>query len=130
MGTSRELVHSVEHRLFLDGRVAKLEDDVVRHNGMTHWSGIRLEFTTPPEDRAELEAAVRGLFEKELPAMTFEERERFSRELEEGGGDFLDAALDEFREELWKSNGLSHDGSDEEGLWASLDPESVRFCFV
>lgn len=130
LGTSQELVHSVEHRIFLDSKIAALEDETVRHNGMTFWSGIRLEFTIPPARFAELEIALAELFKKPLPKMSFEERERFARELEEGGGDTFDRALDRFRSAFSEANGLKHSGKDEDAIWASLDFSAVRLLAV
>ena len=130
LGTSQELVHSVEHRIFLDPKIAALEDETVRHNGMTFWSGIRLEFTIPPARFGELESALAELFTKPLPKMSFEERERFARELEEGGGDSFDRALDRFRSAFSEANGFEHSGKDEDAIWASLDFESARLLAV
>lgn len=130
LGTSQELVHSVEHRIFLDSKIAALEDETVRHNGMTFWSGIRLEFTIPPARFGELESALAELFTKPLPKMSFEERERFARELEEGGGDSFDRALDRFRSAFSEANGFEHSGKDEDAIWASLDFSSARLLAV
>jgi hypothetical protein len=130
LGVSGELLHSIEHRIFLDAKIAALEDDVVRHNGMTLWSGIQLEFTIPPHRRDELERALASLFSNPLPKMSFEERERFARELEEGGGDFFDAVLDRFKTAFYESNGLKHSGKDEEGIWESLDFSKTRMLLV
>lgn len=130
LGTSQELVHSSEHRIFLDGNIAALEDQTVRHNGMTFWSGIRLEFTIPPEKFGELQTALSELFQKPLPKMSFEERERFARELEEGGGDFFDRAIDRFRAAFSDANGLEHSGKDEDAIWKSLDFGAVRLLAV
>lgn len=130
LGTSQELVHSVEHRIFLDSKIAALEDETVRHNGMTFWSGIRLEFTIPPARFMELETALAELFKKPLPKMSFEERERFARELEEGGGDSFDRALDRFRSAFSEANGLKHSGKDEDAIWASLDFSVARLLAV
>lgn len=130
LGTSQELAHSVEHRVFLDPSIASLEDPTVRHNGMTFWSGIRLEFTVEPSRADELRLAVERIFEKPLPKMTSEERERFARELEEGGGDFFDRAMDRFRRAFAETNGLEHSGKDEDALWKSIDPSDVRILSV
>ena len=130
LGTSQELVHSVEHRIFLDSDIAALEDETVRHNGMTFWSGIRLEFTIPPARFGELKTALAELFRKPLPKMSFEERERFARELEEGGGDSFDRAVDRFRSAFAEANGFEHSGKDEDAIWASLDFDSARLLAV
>ncbi|MDQ1343977.1 MAG: hypothetical protein QG650_697 [Patescibacteria group bacterium] len=130
LGTSQELVHSVEHRIFLDPKIAALEDRTVRHNGMTCWSGIRLEFTIVPERFEELRCALAELFSKPLPKMSFEERERFAREIEEGGGDFFDRSIDRFRTAFSEANGFEHSGKDEDAIWQSLDFSSVRLLAV
>lgn len=130
LGTSQELVHSVEHRIFLDPKIAALEDETVRHNGMTFWSGIRLEFTVRPERYGELRESLSTLFSKPLPKMSFEERERFARELEEGGGDFFDRAIERFRKAFAESNGFEHSGKDEDAIWKSLDFASTRLLAV
>lgn len=130
LGTSQELVHSIEHRIFLDPRIAALEDAIVRHNGMTFWSGIRLEFTIPPERFDELSEALASLFENPLPKMSFEERERFARELEEGGGDAFDRAIDRFRRAFAEANGFEHSGKDEDAIWKSLDFAETRLLAV
>ena len=62
--------------------------------------------------------------------MSFEERERFARELEEGGGDSFDQAVDLFRSAFAKSNGFAHSGKDEDAIWSSLDFESARLLAV
>ncbi len=120
----------MEHRIFLDSKIAALEDATVRHNGMTFWSGIRLEFTVPSERLEELQRAVSDLFKNPLPKMTFEERERFARELEEGGGDFFDRAVDRFRTEFSKTNGFEHSGKDEDAIWSGLDFSKSRTLVV
>ncbi len=130
LGTSQELAHSMEHRIFLDPKIAALEDATVRHNGMTCWSGIRLEFTVRPERLEELREAVIHLFSGPLPKMSFEERERFARELEEGGGDFFDRALDRFRTEFSKANGFEHSGKGEDEIWSDLDFSKSRMLVV
>ncbi len=130
IGTSQELVHSVEHRIFLDPKIAALEDSVVRHNGMTHWTGILLDFTVPSERMEELESALASAFSSPLPKMSFEERERFARELEEGGGDFFDRAIDAFKRAFFEANGFVHSGLDEDAIWESLAFENVRFLGI
>lgn len=127
VGTSQELVHSVEHRIFLDPGIAALEDAVVRHNGMTHWTGILLDFTVRPERLDDLVSALGAVFSSPLPKMSFEERERFARELEEGGGDFFDRAIDLFKRAFYEANGFVHSGKDEESIWKTLDFGNARF---
>lgn len=97
---------------------------------MTFWSGIRLEFTVPPSRLEELRSALFELFSKPLPQMSFEERERFARELEEGGGDFFDRAIDRFRIEFAQLNGFAHSGKDEDRIWTSLDFLNARTLIV
>lgn len=62
--------------------------------------------------------------------MSFEERERFARELEEGGGDSFDRAVDRFRSAFAEANGFEHSGKDEDAIWASLDFDSARLLAV
>lgn len=130
LGTPQELLHSVEHRIFLDPTIAALENAVVRHNGMTYWSGIRLEFTIVPSRFGELVTALERLFSGKLPKMSFFERERFARELEEGGGHILDRALDRFRSECFVLNGIMVDARDEEDVWAHLDFGRARMFAI
>ena len=62
--------------------------------------------------------------------MSFEERERFARELEEGGGDAFDRALDRFRRAFAEANGHAHSGKDEDAIWSSLDFSAARLLAV
>lgn len=130
LGTPQELLHSVEHRIFLDPRIAALEDAVIRHNGMTCWSGIRLEFTLHPSRVGELIAVLGKVFSEKLPKMSFFERERFARELEEGGGHVLDRALDRFRSEFFRQNDVLVEVSDEEDVWSRMEFGSARMLLV
>jgi hypothetical protein len=127
IGTSQELVHSVEHRIFLDAGIAALEDTVVRHNGMIHWTGILLDFTIRPERLGDLVSALEHVFDHPLPKMSFEERERFVRELEDGGGDFFDRTIERFKIAFFEANGYAHSGKDEESIWESLEFPETRF---
>ena len=127
-----QLLHVVEHRLFLHPALRDLEDDVVRHEGWAEYSGLRLSLTVPPRRAGALLAALREVLSGPLPPMEPGERERFAREMELGGeGGAAARALDLWRARFADANGLAAGSpASEDAVWASLRSGEPRILLV
>lgn len=131
-GVPHQLLHVVEHRLFFHPALRALEDAVVRHEGWAEYSGLRLSITVPPQKCGELVAALEQAFADPLPPLSREERERFAREMElGGGGDFSGRALDAWRGKFAQANApAGPQAADEDAVWEAMRPAEARVLLV